>query len=214
MRFAYKGEGVDAFVQRPEFASCASSADDYDLWTCRDRIWRDVFRGKNVGGVDWPDDRFERVFFQPYLAGQTFGLGQLSPLAALSVSDKVHGLTGLPDLDVNKAPEVYAAVMDPDKSLNYMAALIKSDIDAYRDIAGFDISGNPGLTATLYNTGEAEERAAALAAENKKRRAQGLGPVYPRENYYGWLINDRVDDLRKLLPASAAPTEAPAKPKS
>jgi hypothetical protein len=106
--------------------------------------------------------------------------------------------------------------MDPDKSLNYMAALIKSDIDAYRDIAGFDISGNPGLTATLYNTGEAEERAAALAAENKKRRAQGLAPQFPRENYYGWLINARVDDLRKLLPqpAAAAPAEPPAKPKS
>jgi hypothetical protein len=215
LRFAYKGEDVAAFVQRPEFAQCApAAADDYDLWTCRDRVWRDVFRGKNVGGIDWPDDRFERVFFQPYYAGQTFGLGQLSPLAALSVSDKVHTVAGLPDLDVNKAPEVYAAVMDPDKSLNYMAALIKSDIDAYRDIAGFDISGNPGVTATLYNTGEAEERAAALAAENKKRRAQGLAPLLPRENYYGWLINARLDDLRKLLPAPAAAPDAPAKPKS
>jgi hypothetical protein len=217
MRFAYKDEDVETFVQRPEFAPCAAAPDDYDLWTCRDRIWRDVFRGKNVGGTDWPDDRFERVFFQPYLAGQTFGLGQLSPLAALSVSDKVHAVSGLPDLDVHKAPEVYAAVMDPDKSLNYMAALIKSDIDAYRDIAGFDISDNPGLTATLYNTGEAEERAAALAAENKKRRAQGLAPLFPRENYYGWLINDRLDELRKLLPQSAAPEAEPtppAKPKS
>jgi hypothetical protein len=212
LRFAYKDEDIQKFVQRPEFAECAGAADDYDLWTCRDRVWRDVFRGKNVAGVDWPDDRFERVFFQPYLAGQTFGLGQLSPLAALSVSDKVHAAAGLPDLDVAKAPEVYAAVMDPDKSLNYMAALIRSDIDAYRDIAGFDISGNPGVTATLYNTGEAEERAAALATENKKRRAQGLAPLYPRENYYGWLINDRLDDLRKLLPAPAAAATDPAAP--
>jgi hypothetical protein len=218
LRFAYKDEDVQQFVQRPEFAPCAGSADDYDLWTCRDRIWRDVFRGKNVGGIDWPDDRFERVFFQPYLAGQTFGLGQLSPLAALSVSDKVHAVAGLPLLDVQKAPEVYAAVMDPDKTLNYMAALIRSDIDAYRNVAGFDISGNPGLTATLYNTGEAEERAGILAAENKKRRAQGLAPIFPRENYYGWLINDRLDDLRKLLPApgtTPAPTPAAVeKPKT
>jgi hypothetical protein len=214
LRFAYKGEDVEKFVQRPEFAPCATSLDDYDLWTCRDRVWRDVFRGKNVGGIDWPDDRFERVFFQPYLAGQTFGLGQLSPLAALSVSDKVHAVAGLPPLEMRNAPAVYAAVMDPDSTLNYMAALIKSDIDAYRDIAGFDISGNPGLTATLYNTGEAEERAGVLAAENKKRRAQGLGPIYPRENYYGWLINDRLDDLRKLLPAPVVPADAPAKPKS
>ena len=214
LRFAYKGEDVEKFVARPEFAPCANSADDYDLWTCRDRIWRDVFRAKNVGGIDWPDDRFERVFFQPFLAGQTFGLGQLSPLAALSVSDKVHAVAGLPLLDMRKAPEVYAAVMDPDMTLNYMAALIRSDIDAYRDIAGFDISGNPGLTATLYNTGEAEERAAILAAENKKRRAQGLGPVLPRENYYGWLINDRLADLRKLLPSPVITPAAVEKPKT
>ncbi|MEJ0011388.1 MAG: DUF1402 family protein [Bauldia sp.] len=218
LRFAYKGEDVEKFVERPEFAPCATSADDYDLWTCRDRIWRDVFRGKNVGSIDWPDDRFERVFFQPFLAGQTFGLGQLSPLAALSVSDRVHAATGLPLLDVQKAPEIYAAVMDPDKTLNYMAALIRADIDAYRDIAGFDISGNPGLTATLYNTGEAEERAGVLAAENKKRRAQGLGPILPRENYYGWLINDRLDELRKLLPTPVVtPPPTPAaveKPKT
>jgi hypothetical protein len=218
LRFAYKGEDVEAFVARPEFAPCASAADDYDLWTCRDRVWRDVFRGKKVGGIDWPDDRFERVFFQPYFAGQTFGLGQLSPLAALSVSDAVHATSGLPLLDMRKAPEVYAAVMDPDMTLTYMAALIRSDIAAYRDIAGFDISGNPGLTATLYNTGEAEERAAALAAENRKRRAQGLGPVLPRENYYGWLINDRLADLRKLLPGSVVtPPATPAaveKPKT
>ena len=67
---------------------------------------------------------------------------------------------------------------------------------------GFDISGNPGITATLYNTGDVIERAQTLAAENKKRRAQGWGPSFPRENYYGWLINDRLDELRKLVPAS------------
>ena len=62
LRFAYKGEDVENFVARPEFAECAAAANDYDLWTCRDRVWRDVFRGKKVGGIDWPDDRFERVF--------------------------------------------------------------------------------------------------------------------------------------------------------
>jgi hypothetical protein len=213
--FSYKGEDVQDFVKRPEFGECAASADDYALWDCRDRIWRTVFQGKNVDGKDWPDDRFERVFFQPFFAGQTFGLGQLSPLSALSVSDVVHARAGLPLLDMNQAPKVYAAVMDPDQTLNYMAALIASDIDAYKTIAGFDISQNPGLTATLYNTGQAPERAAALAAENKKRRAAGEAPAYPRENYYGWLINAKLDDLRKLLPppatASAAPPPAPPK---
>jgi hypothetical protein len=89
--------------------------------------------------------------------------------------------------------------MDPDMSLDYMAAIIAHDIQAYRQIAGFDISQNPGITATLYNLGDAVDRARALAAENRKRRTKGLGVVYPHENYYGWLVNARLAELRKLL---------------
>ncbi len=158
-----------------------------------------TFQGKTVDGKAFPDDRFQRVFFQPYFAGQTFGLGQLSPLSALTVSDLVAARSGLPLLDLNHPNEVYRAVMDPDMSLNYMAAIIAHDIAAYRHIAGFDISRNPGITATLYNLGDAADRARALAAENAKRRARGQRIVYPQENYYGWLVNARLDELRKLL---------------
>ena len=89
--------------------------------------------------------------------------------------------------------------MDPDTSLQYMAAIISHDIATYRQIAGFDISHNPGLTATLYNVGDAADRARKLAGENRQRRAKGLALIYPRENYYGWLVNARLDQLRKLL---------------
>jgi hypothetical protein len=212
LQFAYKGESVADFVKRPQFAACNDAKNDYALWTCRDGVWRDVFRGKTVDGKPFPDDRFERVFFQPFFAGQTFGLGQLSPLAALSVSDLAHKIGGLDELDVERAGVVYRAVMDPDMTLNYMAALIVREIEAYRDIAGIDISQNPGITATLYNTGDAISRASALAADNAKRRAAGQSPMMPKENYYGWLINQRLDDLRKLLPATAAPAPAPATP--
>jgi hypothetical protein len=139
------------------------------------------------------------VFFQPYFAGQTFGLGQLSPLAALSVSDVVAARSGLPELSLNYPNEVYHAVMDPDMSLDYMAAIISHDIAAYRQFAGLDISQNPGVTATLYNLGDAVDRARALGQENAKRRAKGQKILYPQENYYGWLVNARVDELRKLL---------------
>jgi hypothetical protein len=206
LRFAYQGESIDQFVARPEFASCADVKGDYAVWSCRERIWRTDFRGKTVDGKAFPDDRFERVFFQPFCAGQTFGLGQLSPLTALMVSDVVVAKGHLPPLDMRRAPEVYQAVMDPDRTLHYMAATIRQEIDVYRDVAGFDISDNPGITATLYTVGQAEERAAALAAENKKRRSSGQGLLYPQENYYGWLVNDRLDDLRKLFPGAAAAT--------
>ena len=197
LRFAYNGESIQTFLARPQFASCADDSSDFELWDCREQVWEHDFRGKTVGGVSFPDDRFGRVFFQPFFVGQTFGLGQLNPLAALSVADIVHDVAGYPVLDANHAPQVYQAVMDPDRTLNYMAAIIKTEIRIYRDVAGFDISGNPGITATLYNTGGVIERARALAAVNKKR-----GRVYPRENYYGWLVNDRLSELRKLLPES------------
>ena len=90
---------------------------------------------------------------------------------------------------MNRAPEVYAAVMDPDTSLHYVAAIIRHDIDAYRSIAGFDISGNPGITATLYNTGSAIARARALAEENRTRRLVGIPFVlYPQRELTtaGW----------------------------
>ena len=43
---------------------------------------------------DWPNDRFSAVFFQPFYAGQTFGIGQLNPLTALKMSDMVSRTTG------------------------------------------------------------------------------------------------------------------------
>jgi hypothetical protein len=198
-RFAYKGEDIRAFVRRPQFAECAGASDDYDLWTCRENVWKTNFQGKVVDGTQFPNDRMQRVFFQPFFAGQTFGLGQLSPLSALTVSDMVAAKSGLPRLSLDNPGEVYRAVMDPDLSLHYMAAIIRHDIDAYRAIAGFDISQNPGLTATLYNVGDAASRAKALADENRARRGRGQAAILPQENYYGWLVNDRLDELKKLL---------------
>jgi hypothetical protein len=80
-----------------------------------------------------------------------------------------------------------------------MAAQIRIAIDLYRDIAGFDISQNPGVTATLYNLGDAATRARQLRADNDQRRQKGQQPIYPEENFYGWFINDRLDELQKLL---------------
>jgi len=211
LKFAYDGERIDTFVARPQFAVCADSANDYEMWSCRDRVWRTDFQGQTVDGKSFPDDRFTRAFFQPFFAGQTFGLGQMSPIAALMVSDVVHAKSKFAVLDMKRAPQVYRAVMDPDMTLHYMAALIARDIETYKAVANFDISQNPGITATLYNTGDAAARAAALAEENRKRRAAGQAIVYPRENFYGWLINDRLDALRKLLPVSAPVKAEPAK---
>ena len=89
--------------------------------------------------------------------------------------------------------------MNPDSTLDYMAAVIRTSIDAYQDIAGFDISNNPGLTATLYNLGDVRNRARTLATKNTSRRASGKSIILPMENYYGWLVNEKEAELRSLL---------------
>lgn len=194
-RFAYDGENVDEFVARPQFAECRGKTDSYTLWSCREDVWESDFRGKTVGGTSFPNNRFSAVFFQPFYAGQTFGLGQVNPLTALMLSDLVSRVSGYPKLNEKNAGGVYKAIMDPDISLAFVAASIRRSIDDYKEIAGMDISGNPGLTATLYNVGNSRQRAAALAAKNRG----GGTTVWPEENYYGWLINDKLDELQGLL---------------
>ncbi|TBY78579.1 DUF1402 family protein [Rhizobium leguminosarum bv. viciae] len=194
-RFSYDGESVDEFVARPQFSECKGKSDSYTLWSCREDVWETDFRGKTVGGTSFPNNRFSAVFFQPFYAGQTFGLGQVNPLTALMLSDLVTRVSGYPKLNEKNAGAVYRAIMDPDISLAFVAASIRRSIDDYKEIAGMDISGNPGLTATLYNVGNSRQRAAALAAKNRGAGAT----VWPEENYYGWLINDKLDELKGLL---------------
>src|SRR5690606_28028318 len=135
------------------------------------------------------------VFFQPYYAGQTFGLGQLNPLTALQMSDMVHEISGLPRLDADDPNRVYKTIMDPDLTLNYVAAALKKSIHAYRTIAGFDISRIPGSTASHHDSGHPEARAQVPKKENGRRRA-AAGPVrFPQENSYGWLVNDQLAEL-------------------
>jgi len=196
LTFKFGDEKITEFVKRPQFARCEKITNSYDLWACRENVWDKSFKGKTVEGTRWPKDRFGRVFFQPLYAGQTFGLGQLNPLTALRVTDLVSKNTGSRKLGPERAPEIYKEIMDPDSTLNYMAAVIKTSIDAYRSIAGFDISKNPGLTATLYNLGDVRNRARALVRKNRGSVGKS---IYPEENYYGWLVNKKETELRKLL---------------
>ncbi len=142
VRFEHGGESVDDFIRRPQFSKCDESAGSYAVWTCRENIWNKAFRGKTVDGAAFPNDRFSAVFFQPFYAGQTFGIGQVNPLTALKLSDTVNRVTGLPKLSHTNGKRLYETIMNPDKTLPYVAASLKTSIDAYRRIADFDISGN------------------------------------------------------------------------
>lgn len=193
-KFSYKDVTVQSFVKRPEFAHCDAFTGSAQLWECRDETWDSSFRGKVIDGVTYENMTFQRAFFQPFFAGQTFGLGQISPLTALEVTDLVHATSGLPKLSVDDPQAIYRDIMDPDRSVIYIAAIVRDAIDAYR-AQGFDITGNPGLTATLYNVGQPRRRALAL-----RRAADAAGgKKLPEENYYGWLVNDRLSELHGLL---------------
>ena len=197
--FSNNGDSAQALLARPQFAKCNQYKMDYLVWDCRQTVWESTFMGRFVDGRHYPRDRLHRVYFAPMLAGQTFGFGQLSPVAALSVTDIVHAKSGLPLLSIDDASTVYAQIMNPESSLHYIAANIRVEIDLYKSIAGFDISQNPGITATLYNLGNAASRARALKAENDQRAKAGKPPILPQENFYGWLVNDKEAELRKLV---------------
>lgn len=192
-KFELEGEHVDTFVERPQFDRCRTdhiqkSSDR--RWSCYESVWNGKFRRKRVDGIKYPNKNFNEAFFQPLFAGQSFGLGQLSPLTVLKMTDLVSRQSNMRKLKASNPEAVYKATMDPNISLHYMAAIIKDSIAAYKSVGKVDISKNPGLTATLYNLGDPWRRAA------KFRRT---GRSWPRENYYGWLVNDKIDDLRALL---------------
>ena len=189
--FRYKGVRVQDFVKRPEFAACEETKGSAALWSCRDRVWTVHFKGKKVDGVAYEAMTFQQAFFQPFFAGQTFGLGQISPLTALEVTDLVNRVSGYEKLTPDNPQAIYRDVMDPDRSIVYIAAIVHDAIQAYKE-QGFDISGNPGITATLYNVGQPRLRAAQLKASGKSHKL-------PVENYYGWLVNEKLDELRSLL---------------
>ncbi len=191
--FELNGVHVDKFVERPEFERCRKdhvqkSSDR--RWSCYENVWNGKFRGRSVDGVRYPKKNFNEAFFQPLYSGQSFGLGQLSPLTVLKMTDRVAKQSNFRKLTAADSEAVYKATMDPNISLHYMAAIIQDSIAAYKSVGKVDISKNPGLTATLYNLGDPWGRAA------KYRRS---GQSWPQENYYGWLVNDRINDLRALL---------------
>src|SRR5687768_6398908 len=96
LSFDYQGENIGDFVKRPQFSACSQFKDSLRLWSCRETVWDKDFRGNSVGGTRFPNNRFSTVFFQPFYAGQSFGLGQLSPLVALQMTDMVNRYSGLP----------------------------------------------------------------------------------------------------------------------
>lgn len=190
-------------ISCPEMVACDSAKTELDRWGCYATTWNTKMSGRKAcGGDQFPAVGFVTMFFNPKVAGKTYGLGQLGPIKILTLTDIVHQKSGFPQLTIYQVSDVYKATLDPQITIHYIAASIAQSIEFYKDIAGFDISDNPGLTATLYNLGNERGRARTLAAANKKAVALGQLKKSPEVNYYGWFINYIQKDLTQKFEKS------------
>jgi hypothetical protein len=182
-------------LKDPSFLPCHSYSRQADYWDCVGSIWNHVKTSKI--NVDLREGL--ESYFALNIGGASFGLGQMSLLRLLMVTDIVHQISGWPQISVNDWDQVYQTILDPRTHLHYMAATMKLEIERYGDIANFDISKNPGLTATLYNVGQETQRAKSLYDSNLKRLSRELPLQYPRLNHFGWVVNESIPQLNRWL---------------
>lgn len=180
-------------INSPEFkGNCGSISSDYDYWYCIVKIYHKT-RGRKIafGSKDYFKNFFWEFFSPNAVPGTTFGLGQMSPLRGLMVDDMLPGNLKVNFDRTNDLRKVYENVLNPSKVVYLIAANIKVAINAYKNIARFDISQNPGITTTLYNRGQEKIVAQAKFNENVKLLKSKQQIVYPKPNDEGsWVLQN------------------------
>ncbi len=191
-------------IDCPEMNICKNAPNEYYKWQCYESIWTAKMRGRPACGSK---DAFQNsnlmiTFFNPFLGGKTYGLGQMGPIKMLSLTDIVHEKSKLPLLNIKKQTDVYTAIFDAKTVIHYIAAAAYNSIEVYKKEAQFDMSQNIGLTATLYNLGYELTRAKTLKSENDAALKNGTALKTPKVNYYGWFVNLVEADIEKRFNAS------------
>ena len=130
----------------------------------------------------------------PYL--WTLGPAQVSLRLAILYEPEVARRTGRTKRSVR---EILQAVTSTSGGLEYAAALLADAEQAYAEVAGVDIAGDPGLLATLYHLGSPTLRARRLAADNAARERRGTPPDAPRMNWYGAFVDRHAEEIAALL---------------
>lgn len=166
--------------------------DDLERWVAeQERAYHAAMPGPGQRGIR-----------NPYL--WTLGPAQVSFRLALQyervVADRL-------ERSPRNVKQVLDAVTSVPGNLEYAAALIAEAQAAYRDLAGFDIRGNPGVLATLYQLGSPAHRARRLAEENAARRARGEPVQPPQVNSYGAFVNRHATEIAAILGADPPPVE-------
>ena len=201
LSFAYDGEDIDDFVQRPEFAACAGESRQLRSVGLPRAGVEPVLPRQERGRQSFPNDRFSATFFQPFYAGQTFGLGQLNPLTALQMSDLVHKVSGPADSSTSAIRNgVYKTIMDPDLTL----ALCRGDAE---EVDRRLQDRSPASTSRRIPASPRRSTMSAIPKRAPMRSrprttsaaAAGSSRKLPEENYYGWLVNDKLPELQALF---------------
>lgn len=166
---------VLALIDRSDIeAACSTERSNYNYWYC-------VMRTETGASWHWPPawryKSFVDDYFNPDALGATFGLGQLSPLRAMMVSDRVAARTNIPEINFrNEASrsQMYSDLLNPQRVVYYVAATISLAIQIY-GAYGFDISDDLGVAVTLYNIGNEHRNALDRRREGGSPQPNQLG---------------------------------------
>lgn len=184
------------YLKEPEVAAILNSdKTDYEKWDTIFNLYNQKYRGTK----NYPNKNFIFTFFNPYGAGLTYGLGQLSPVRVLLTNDIAVRMGGLKKIQPTDTKSLYFATLDVDTNINYVAATVVASIDNYKKYANFDISNNIGVIATLYNLGNEKARAEQLESTNEALMKANKKTTFPKENFYGWYMNKKENDIKKLF---------------
>lgn len=88
--------------------------------------------------------------------------------------------------------QTLTSLLDNEDTLDYLCAVLKREMDAYRENAGIDISHDVGVLATVYNLGSPVVRARQL-----KKKSDGR--PQPGENDMGRLAESMTVEVRRIL---------------
>lgn len=115
----------------------------------------------------------------------SIGLGQINIEPAMEAEEKIAKLLGRKP---RTQEEVAEKLLTTEGAYEYAAGIMRVAQDCYKE-QGFDIKGNVPVLATVYNLGDACNRA-------KKAKAEGR---QPQINYFGLFAKMNQDKVKKYV---------------
>ena len=202
VQLKYKDIVLKELLLENAYIGCRETRETSDdnhskMWDCYNQVWKGEGT-RNEEGLSLQEAFFNLEGFG--FLGYTYGYAQLSPVSVLMVTDIVHEKTGFGILTVDEPLKIYDAILNPKLAIHYVAAINRQAVEIYKDVALVDISENPGIIATLYNTGSVKAR-----AKKRFQKSIEIEEIYPRENYFGWLVNEKEAEIRKFYEEKIAP---------